>query len=641
MAQPQDIRRESGDVSPNNFINPGVRDNSLGDLLKGVSEGAMAIDKNLALERFGEAAETLRSQYLVSDPATMADTQDLAEEAAEEEVEDIPTVSVGEDKHALKDFASQLDRNALARDQGVMSNDAFRLRAERLYRIAVMRRPGLAADLRERASSILGFDVVGSAIDIRKETEAAMLAASGKTAKDAKEASEWTEKEQRKMLEEAGFTEHSIMPLGSPAFKQYFEQTLPALTARRQAKVQVDMAKQMVDMQGANATLNEGANTATWLAQANAISTGVYPAVEQIQGRLKAAGESGNPVAIRQAFTQAQDELDRQVASLEAAASSNKIPADVVARQMAKFAAHRDAIASVLDNSDDAEVVKNYNSVLTGTKMASLLNDDEFLTYTQVIDAMGPAAPQLMAKMEKSLVLLAGKVLQNNAAPDVVTKNAGDMVAPLVGTVFARGIGTPADPKAVEKLSLLLDNAAQSFYLVNDSDFRLENFTGSTSKPGFLSSLNLQMKTLEKGLTEEQKLDLGMSVAAATANAIRVAGSGIQQDAPGIKGKFLYDYTPVNGRVFLPKPGEVLTAQQTATLAKYNRAFNTPLIESVISKLTGEDSPGVWQTVGASYRPVMEQRQKAVQARAASTQGGSGSPGATGLRGPSSRWWEQ
>ncbi len=640
----RDIRRESGDVAANRFINPGVVDNSTAQAIEGIGKASLELDKTLALERFGEATETLRSQYMVGDVASENIRQETigdAVDADQDTDDDEPSVSVGEDNHALKDFSETLDKFSRGRAQGVMSYDMFRMRAERLYRTAIMRRPGLAQEFRQQAGSILGFDVVGSAIDVRREAEAALLAAQGKSAKSKEDLAITQEKDRRQLLEKLGFTFQNSIDLGSPEFAKQWVNNLEAINGRIQTQAQLTAAKQGAEMVEASNARNSGIDSQQFVAQANTITSGIYTSIQAMQGQLAQAGLENDPDAVQRLTQQGLAQFDQAVANLEASAAGKGIPDDVRSRTFSRLSDLRGYVQGVMSKKDSADFTTNAAATMTGVQKLSLLNDEEFRTTSVLLREMGDAAPLMADAMDKRLMIMGARMYQDQSDANAVTQDAASMVRPLIGKVFSRGPGQEADPRAVAATAKLLDKGAQSFYMVDDSAFRMENFIGSAAKAGFVQELNMQLKTLDKQMTDEQKLDLGMSLSAAAANAVRVMGAGLYAQAPGLKGKVEFDFSPEPGKVYKLKAGQEASPQEALVLAKFNRAFNTQVLENVIGKLTDQSREDVWATIRSSYSSVQDARKTAQKARSAPSASGQGGGGSSGLRGASSRWWDE
>lgn len=643
MAGAKDIRRETADVSPNNYIRPGVQDNSLAAGISGLGGVAIKLDKELAKERFGEALETLRSEYMVSNPVS----GDMQDEEGDDDV-DVGSALTGEDKRQLADFEEVLRTNDAAVAQGRMSMDAFRLRAERLYRMALSKRPGMAQEFREVAANLLGRDVVGASLDILAETEREMAAARAASAKSARDLAIDDEKMKRQILKENDILVPPDIGLGDPRFKSYFQEIFPTLSARVQSQAALKLANAQVEMTDATSKANLPAATAQWAAQAAVVRSDIAVFGDQLRTHLKAMGPNPDPAQVRAAIQAADQKLDAEVVKLEAAAAGGSVEPAVVAREMARIEGSRARLKDVLSGSDDKTIAADAISLIEGETTLALYNDEEFKTMAVLLDTLPPTvAPLLLKRLDKSMALMAARALTGNVSPEALSRNAENIAGGVIGAVFPRGSATPPDPVAVEKLSDLLNAGAQSFYLVNDGQFRLENFTGSVGKPGFMQTLALQLTTLQRGMSTEQKTALAQHLAAGTANAVRVAGAALFQEAPRLKGNVEFDFSPEDGRVFRQKPGVVLAAQDALILGKYNRAFNSALIGRVIGGLAGGDSTAAWGMVKDSYAPVLEARKSRPKEGGASgvagnTTGGStgSTSGSQGHQGPVTRWWE-
>lgn len=639
MAAAKDIRRDTADVQPNNFVRAGVEDNSVGMAIKAVGEGAIGVDVALAKDRFGQAVETLRSQYLVSSPAASVG-QDAAAEGHADDA-DVGSELTGNDKSSLRDFEKVLKSNDTAVSQGLMSHDAFRLRAERLYRIAISKRPGLAGEFRTVAQTLLGTDVVGASLDIMAAQEAQMMKDGAAKAKSKADVQAENEKLQLARIKDAGIPIPANVNLGDGSIEKYYMDVFPVYAATVQRKTESELASAQVNIADATKSTNLPAQTAAWVAQAGLVRIGVWQGTETILQKLKQDGMEKDPVAVRDALNQGLTSLDKRMAELEGAAAGGQVDSGAVSRQMAMLSATRDQIKGFLDGSDDKSLIENYLAVTKGLKAQSLYTDDEFLTSSVIANAFPAEISGLIFdKLGKSTALMAGRILAKEHKPEAVMGLMTDITGGTIAAVFPRGKGTPPDPRAVEALSVLLATGAESFYMGNDSAFKLENFTGSVAKAGFVQALGSQLKTLEAGMTTEQKERLATAIIGGTANAVRVAGVGLMQEVPSLRTKITFDMTPNDGKIYRAKDGITLSTQESVAVAKYNRAFNVPLINNVVGTLGGMEPEEVWQAVQGSYKPVQEARKEAQKAQVAPESKGSSSGGGKPLTGASTRWWD-
>jgi hypothetical protein len=149
----EDIRRTVGDITPNTFVRQGIQDNSASTIIGGLAEAGLAVDAGLAKRRFTKAQDILHAQYVVGSPAADA----LKEDSFSDQTKLSP-----EDDRSLRDFQQVLDTHSGARDQGKMNFSSYQLRAERLLRIAIAKRPGLAQEFRSIAGGFVGTDVTGA-----------------------------------------------------------------------------------------------------------------------------------------------------------------------------------------------------------------------------------------------------------------------------------------------------------------------------------------------------------------------------------------------------------------------------------------------------------------------------------------------
>jgi len=148
-----EFTRATPDIGFTNFINPGVRDNSTAAAIEGLGNAAIQLDTALAKKRFAEDLENLETARLTGFKAGVAAQEENA-----------ITLSP-EDQSAVDEVAAQLGKRQAAAKQGIISDMRYRVEGERLLRMAMAKRPGLAQEFRQMAATFLGTDVVGASRD--------------------------------------------------------------------------------------------------------------------------------------------------------------------------------------------------------------------------------------------------------------------------------------------------------------------------------------------------------------------------------------------------------------------------------------------------------------------------------------------
>ena len=631
-----DIRRNVQDASPNNFVRQGVQDTSTSDILGALGQGAMRLDATLAQERLAQAADQLNAQYVVGSPAASLQTEESATDS---------TPLSPEDNRALSDFQGVLNTNSRARDQGRMNFDSYQLRGERLLRIAIAKRPGLAQEFRQIAAQHLGTDVLGAEVQFLKNQEEAITKAAANAA-NQQDKDKWKLYDDRvALLKENGYAGYAAFNgPDDPQFQQYWEQVFPSLQKKVQSGSALKMAQQNVELTKTQKEANQDAQGALWSAQAEDLLATVPGTVENARIYLKSRGLEGDPQAIRETLTTLTNGLNDKIRELQVAGANGTVSPSIFDSYMTRLDGLRRSVENVLSGASDKDLLETYNTTLTAASRASLYNDQEYLRLrTLLSDLPDSVASQITAKMEKRTTLIVSDMLQDTGNPTEQARYAGSVVQQLVQAIVPDGSSTPPDPVALNKMGDSFTKAATAFLVQPESDFRADQFTKNpvSNAAGFLQNLQNQMGTLKRVLPDDRKQELASTIAAVAGHQTRLLAAKMYASAPSLRGKVQARYSDAGGQLFGLKPGvspDSLSALERSVLRASNNSAQLGLIRQVISGLTGLSPDKVPAFIGSAYEPGQQAAQRAAQT-SSRTQGTGGQ--ATGLRGASTRWWEQ
>ncbi len=234
-----DIRRQVGNIGVTQYVDPGVQDNSMAQGLAAIGGAALDID-----QRIGERA-------LENELTAMRDLYESKSFALGSETDDDSGITPA-DRAEIGAESERIGVLQRAVQQGTLSNDLFRLKAEAALRAAIARRPGLAQEYRQLAASTLGMDVSGAAIEQLAQAEARLVNSQQAQAEAASSARSAATTQRgglaRKALDanpSADLATYRTMTddeLGAeveknPLFKSIVENSLEALAKGEQAKV--------------------------------------------------------------------------------------------------------------------------------------------------------------------------------------------------------------------------------------------------------------------------------------------------------------------------------------------------------------------------------------------------------------------
>lgn len=631
-----DIRRQVGDVSPNTFVRPGVVDNSTSTILGALGEGAMNLDATLAQERLAKASDMLNAQYVVGSPAASTQTEDSATDA-------VPLSP--EDDRSLKDFESVLNTNVRARDQGKMNFDSYQLRGERLLRIAIAKRPGLAQQFRQVASQHLGTDVLGAEVNFLNRQEDALGKAGANAAAEADKVKWKLYDDQVAQMKANGFAGYvAFQGPDDPAYQQYFKEIFPALSQKVAASSALGMAQQQVELTKTQKEANRDAQGALWTAQAQDLIATVPGTVENVRALLKQKGLEGDPTAIRETMNTVLTGLNEKIRELEVSAANGTVDPTLAASYMDRLNQLRNTTQAVVSGTSDKDLLTNYNDTLVAAQKAALYSNDEYLRLRTVTsDLPDSVAAQITSKMDKRVTLIVGDMLQDTGNPTEQARYAGATVQQMVKAILPDGSSTAADPVAVSKMGDVFVRSATAFLTQPEADFRADQFSVNpySNAAGFLKNLDNQMVALKRSMPEASKQELASMLSAVANRQTRLLIGRAFQTAPGLKGKVEANYAAPDGKLFQLKAGidpSTLTPLERTNLAAVNSSAQLPLLKRVIGGLTGMPQEQVPVYIKSALEPsraaeASTQQRRATQVQAPSQGGPAAPPVGTVVRG--------
>lgn len=605
MAQPQDIRRNVGDVSPNNFIQPGVQDTSVADTVGKLGEIGMAVDSQVAQIKFGEAIESLRSQYMTGKtPQEVASVVD--EPVADPDADYVPTA---EDNRALADFGKVLDQHSQAVSQGVRSQDMFRMSAERLYRIAISKRPGLAREFRGVAERFLGFDVVGASVAYEAEQDEAYIKSLADKAKTKDEQEKDFIKGQRevwqKVYPQAAFVPDSQWAAYTASKMEDFLAVTGAATAAEVANNQV----KLLDAQGKRSA---EADERFYIANMDAINANYGSAVDKAMAAASQPDENGvkltdSPAGMRQVITGLRQALLSEVAKVDQAVAGRQVSADTKARYRSLTDATLTKLDNVLGLKDDQEFMERANTILRSEAQRKLLNNEDARMFAAIDAEYGDVIMDRVIQANgKTVALTAAQLLTDNLSPNMATKVATRSLSQVIGAVWPQGSQTPPDPVATSKAAEDIAKTLSKFYLQDDSNFHPGDFTSWEGKEGILPMLTKRAPIIRKSLTDEESGQITAQIAAASGNsAIRLV-SLLQKKSPGLVAKldFASIWKPDTQGLIAPKPGAKLTAAEQQILSHFGKQFNRDIITKAVVAYGGGSPAESWQYIASQVKAV-------------------------------------
>lgn len=611
MAEPQDIRRQVGEINPNTFVREGVVDNSTASFIETGGKIGMAVDQKLSEQKFGAAIETLRTQYI-----TGVSAQEAAQIDPEAEADDgedfVPT---SQDNAALRNFGQVLDMHQKAVTQGKRSEDSFRIAAERLYRVAISKRPGLAQEYRNIAQNFLGFDVVGATVDIAarqdKEFEASVAAA----AKTKAEQGADLIKRQREQWEKF-YPESAFVP--DEQWSSYTASKMPfflKMTQATAAAAAADAEGKLLSLQNKKSA---EADTRFFVAQYDAIRSGFDASIDRAMAQASQPDNTGkrlvdSPEGMRQVVTGLRNELLTAVSKVDQAVAGRDVDPDAKTRYRTLIDGSLAKLNSVLSLQDDAEFMERANNVLKSESERTLLNDPDARLIAAMDNLYGDVVMDRFIKDNgKTLALTAAQVVTGAMSPNQITKVGARTASQLIAGVWKQGSKTPPDPIATSRAANDIATMLSKYYLQDDSNFRAQDLTVWQGQQGILPVLTSRAGIIRPSLTDEESGQIAAQGAAAAGNSALRLVSLLQKKSPQLAqkldlGSVWRADTPGLARV---KPGQKLLPAEQAVLDHFSRQFNRDVITKFMEAYGGGDATASWKYIASQVEPMQGLKQQ-------------------------------
>lgn len=572
-----DITRDIGQVSPTNYVRQGVAKPSPLNLAADVINTGINLDRELAKRRLQDEAESLRTQYEVGSPAAIA----VQEEAG------APPISEG-DKRQVDALGKELSTATSAVDQGRMTFDTYRVRGERLLRMAISKRPGLAQEFRSIAAQYLGTDVVGASVDVLAAGEAALQKAAQASAKGGPDYTR-----QRNHLDAVG------VPSGLMTDEQVAAAYTANFDAVRQHLVQQaenEAVTTAAGTQKAGQDLRRPGATAAFVGEVQTAKLETYREFSQAAAAISTGRVS--PEQLSQIITNGNATLSGRVSNLRAAMAQGDVDPAIAEKEITGLTELQRQMVSLADGSLTNEARQNK---IKGTLLylQNVMMDNENVAVLAA--ATQTFGPEIMSQyvgpggaFNKTAAIALGDTLNNTGRPITRASSAGTVASSVISSTLDRG-GAKSNPEMIPKMGQTLINAGTSFAQLSPKEFKADYLTGPN---GYITVLDRQTKGLAAALPDNQKLELAQSVAlAASANRMALV-TNFGQKYPGLVGKVDFSFNPADGSIIRAK-GAVTTAESSA-IRQYNEAFAGKKVGNIIKGLTGADDFALAELIGTA-----------------------------------------
>lgn len=486
MPQPETINRNIGQVSPTNYVNPGVQDNSTAALVGAVGGAALSYDKAVQTRQLDEELEGLRTQWVTKASEKLSP----------------------EDRDAVAQVEQQLQKGKTAVEQGIrgMTWDGYRIRGESILRTAIARRPGLAEEFRRVASNTLGTDVVGAT--------ALFLAEQEKLAGQVAEEKDTRNLDQARKEVEMATGQSAAALTADQVFAIHAQPNIQdAITANMRLMQEVELGERLVKKQDQGATLHAGQRMAVAV---GALGTELYPLAQEIAtfdqalqngGAVSPADLSGFATTTKLKWTQA-------VSKWRVANTQLLTPAqmDEVLAPYAEFMTHLDKLASGQFAAENADVLAK-----TAVSMAQLaLARDPVVAQLSAMRNLMPEAMTQVLVQEQGPVR-DGVIAAAQAALTGQYTMSGEPDLKVATTFAGTAVDLVADdfvkqsPEEQAKAIQIIAGLPSTFSRVPTADYRFGNYAA------MLQRVHLIGAHVNRAMPDEQKVSFANDIGQATA----------------------------------------------------------------------------------------------------------------------------
>lgn len=622
----KDIRRDVGDVSPVNYIRPGVESHAVADAITGITKGIISVDAAVQTEKLAADLDAARAGFITGSPATQ-EAYELGDEEADKEMD-----------RELQPLRNVLDTKKRAVEQGSITADRFQLEADVILQQAISKRPGLAPEFRQMHAQYTG----GALIEHLTRREQEMLQEHAKEGERAAKMEEDTMKAQHQILVDAGFGAEAGLVYGNPqAMKSLYMNKYEDIARWSSRKADAAFWRNTTEIDSAQTELEIPQRQAAWSSEFNLTLENVARSVRAAKPQMQAADEdtfAGMVNEFQTAITKAESLLEEQRVTL------GLKPEDVSAR-MALLKQYKEDAMKFLDGSVSLDARKRNSEVWLSKLEAELRQDAPMIAMMGAVEKF--AGPVTAAKiMEDSHVMSAqvktevAEFFVNKAGkPEAITPIAAGLVASVMKDLFPQGSQTDmATIKVLPEGISVVSRMGTAFAVMPNDKFRARDFTD------WVRELSFYKEIIAEKVPDDLRLELARSVGMATYKNVRVGMIQLMQDHPGLKGHLRGNPEMDTDEPIAFKDGFQPTAEQEQAVALANSQLGhkeaLDLIES-IAKLPDRDKAGEWVWTSRdlvagqmNLRTVEQAAKKPTTGSAATARGGSSSQPAKRPTGP-------
>lgn len=561
----KDIRRQTEDIRPVNFVRPGVVNTALADAITAVGEGALSIDAAIAKEKLGKDLDEARSDFIVGEVQDEYGDPDLQAQLEKE----------------LEPFKENLKSLSHANEQGLLRGDRFRLRADAILQSHIAKRPGLGPEMREIHAQFTGGAIIETLLRREQEQLDAALRAGVDREKELEEGKKF--KLQRLVDAGYGAVAGLLVDSSPEVVDAEYAKLVPDMERTASTKRRADELSSAVSGVDASNQLNRPVALQSWQAQFDLTLEGASKTLRISKPELDASDED----RFAQIIVAWQGEMAKAKANLISTATRLHLKPEDISAQMAVFADMEAKSLQLLDGTVELEERKSRLETAGLRLQAELQQNQPLLFSITQLEKMGAhETVKYMTEQNPMLARQTGQQLMEfvvngeTAAPATINAVAGGLTQRLLKDMFPKGHLTtkPPDPAAVK----LLTDMGKTFVVTPTDQQKVGPYVD------WIKEVGAHQKELLKHLDEKQKADLSTAIRLSAHKLLRTGYLALQQSNPGLRGRLTWS-GKVGNEPYVMKGGDPDSVEAKA-LDQANQQMAYMETINLLTALGGYDS---------------------------------------------------
>jgi hypothetical protein len=527
-----EITRQVGNIGVTQYINPGVQDNSVAQGIAAIGGAALDIDQRIGERALENELTAMRDIY---------ESKSFALSSEDDEDSDITPA----DKAEIGAESARIGVLQRAVQQGTLSNDLFRLKAEAALRAAIARRPGLAQEYRQLAASTLGMDVSGAAIEQLAQAEARIVSSQQSKEDAAAEA----EAAQRKELGERYRELAENSPLNARFASLTNDQLVDYLSNTTDTQAQLDWkvlqgsadrmaAARMAELEGQRTRGEQTARQPVAQAEFAGLRADYALSIQTVASEINRLSVDGITAEEVPLIIKLKEDMRAGAMKFRAdVQTARRDVGDQFADDELRFIESDLRYLDGISNDPEELATTGWQALVGYTVNRSLNGNNAALGMASVSQLYGSAVaaalmsdPQTAARFNARFIAAAA----GGSAPQVLVNDANDFLRDVTSVYTKLGTQKPTEA-AVADFTNMLGRTIDAFVTVPGREYDPSKLSGSTGMATLLAGQTGTM--LAASMTPEQKRDIGDKLVVASRRQLSISQALFAKRHPELVGK--------------------------------------------------------------------------------------------------------